>query len=100
MVTRPATGSLKMPVTTVRPFQTTALGNPTLTDTTCNSDDGCICLLLFIPQSLLHPVFRGAVRCFQGVVPAKTQRLSSQRAMSNDILVYSDLDLYINDTID
>src|ERR1700730_7014436 len=68
MATRPATGSLKMPVTTVRPFQTTALGNPMLTDTTCSSDDGCICLLLFIPQSLLHPVFRGAVRRFQGGV--------------------------------
>src|SRR6266566_5084657 len=46
MVTRPVTGSLKMPVTTVRPFQTTALGSPTLTDTTCSSDDGCIFLLL------------------------------------------------------
>src|SRR6266487_4719003 len=46
MQTRPATGSLKMPVTTVRPFQTTALGSPTLTDTTCSSDDGYIRLLL------------------------------------------------------
>src|SRR6266571_6375920 len=76
MATRPATGSLKMPVTTVRPFQTTALGSPTLTDTTCSSDDGCIRLLLLIPQSLLHLGTRGAVRRFQGGVPAKTQRLS------------------------
>ena len=32
--------------------------------------------------------------------PYLQMSISFQRVMSNDILVYSDLDLYINDTID
>src|SRR6266487_7016573 len=43
---RPATGSLKIPVTTVRPFQATALGSPTFTDLTCCTSDGCMLFLL------------------------------------------------------
>src|SRR5262245_14955753 len=35
-----------MPVSTCRPFQSTSLGRPTLTDSTRSSGDGCMVLLL------------------------------------------------------
>ncbi|QFS50359.1 hypothetical protein GXM_07853 [Nostoc sphaeroides CCNUC1] len=35
IITRPSTGSLKIPVVTVLPFQSTSRGSPTLTEITC-----------------------------------------------------------------
>src|SRR5205823_2585189 len=101
MATRPATGSLKMPVTTFRPFQTTALGRPTLTDSTCSVDDGCMLLLLLTnTQFSLHLVFEVRFDAGRREVSAKTDRLSSQRVVVNNIHTYVDLEVHINHTIE
>src|SRR6266516_1624612 len=99
MATRPATGSLKMPVTTVRPFQTTALGSPTLTDSTCSVDDGCMLLLLLIPSFRFTSYSRFA-STLGGEVYAKIQRPTSQRVVFNNIHIYIILDIYKNHTIE
>src|SRR5947209_8625147 len=94
MATRPATGSLKMPVTTVRPFQTTALGSPTLTDSTCSAGDGCMLLLLLISS----PRFTSCSRCASTLEDERCPRRScptSQRVLFNHIHIYIALDMCI-----
>src|SRR6266536_4658781 len=75
--TRPGTASLKIPVTTVRPFQITSLGCPTFTDITCITDAGCILFLLWCYD---HDAFHN-----DQAVPA-VERCNLHRIILNNIL--------------
>src|SRR5438552_13115880 len=99
MATRPTTGSLKMPVSIVRPFQMTALGSPTLTDSTCSVEAGCMLLLLLIPSFHFTSCSR-FTSTLSRMVSAKIHYPTSQDIVFSNILVYIILDLYINYTLE